>query len=103
MSAEAADEPQIRFQILRPFSVGGHGFDAGVISVHSISSYTPTTAILEVWVNGECLGLMTAHRSSPEGPTARTEALFHRGDDGRLEMLGFQVTGKPNGTTYRFL
>jgi hypothetical protein len=82
--------------------VGSRGFEAGVIAVHSISLYTPSTALLEVWVNGECLGMVTAHRSVSEEPARRTQALFHRDDDGRLEMIGFQVTGRPSGTTYRF-
>jgi len=98
----AASEEQVRFDVARPFRVGSHAFDAGVISVHRVSSYTPSTSLLEIWVNGECLGLMTARRTISEAPPARTEALFHRDEDGRLEMVGFQVTGRPNGTTYRF-
>jgi len=100
-AAAATDQP-VRFEVPGPFRVGNQGFDAGVISVHNISTYTPSTSLLEVWVNGECLGLLTAHRSVSEVPPVHPEALFHRDEDGRLEMIGFQMTGRPNGTTYRF-
>ena len=98
----AATDHPVRFEVPGPFRVGNQGFEAGVIWVHNISAYTPSTSLLEVWVNGECLGLLPAHRSVSEVPPVRTEALFHRDEDGRLEMIGFQMTGRPNGTTYRF-
>jgi hypothetical protein len=98
----AATETQIRFKVPEPFRVGSRAFDAGVVTVHSISAFTPDTSILEVWVDGDCLGMLTARRSVPEVPPTRTEALFRRGGDGRLEMVGFQLTGRPTGTTYRF-
>jgi len=100
--AAAASERQIRFRVPEPFRVGGHVYESGVIAIRSVSAYTPTTALLKVWVNDECLGMMTAHRSVSEEPPLRTEALFRRDVDGRLEMVGFRVTGRPTGTTYRF-
>ena len=100
--ATAASDTQIRFNVPQPFRVGNRVFDAGVIIVRSIAALTPSTSILEVWVNGNCLGMLTARRSVPEEPPARTEALFRRDDDGRLEMVGFRLTGRPTGTTYRF-
>src|SRR5258706_908840 len=101
-AASAATETQIRFQVPQPFRVGSRVFDAGVITVHRISAFTPSMSLLELWVNGDCLGMVAARRGVPEQPPARTEALFRRGDDGRLEMVGFQLTGRPTGTTYRF-
>ncbi len=98
----AASETQVRFRLAQPFRVGEHAYDAGVIAVHSVSPYTPTTSILEVWVNGDCLGMMTATRSASEEPPLRTEALFLREGDGRLVMIGFRMTGHPTVTTYRF-
>ena len=100
--AAAAADAHVRFEIGQPFTVGGRGFDAGVIAVHNVSAYTPTTAMLEVWVNGECLGMMPAYRSAAEDPTGQAEALFKRDDDGRLELTGFQLTGRPRSSTYRF-
>ena len=99
-AAAATDQP-VRFEVPGPFRVGNQGFDAGVISVHSFAAYTPSTSLLEVWVNGECLGLLTAHRSVSEVAPLRPEALFLRDEDGRLEMIGFQLTGRSSGTTYR--
>jgi hypothetical protein len=100
--AASAADPQVRFEMQKPFRVGSHDYQAGVIALRSRSAYTPSTSILEVWVNGECLGMMTAHRTVSEQPPERTEALFRRDDDGRLAMVGFRMTGPPAGTTYRF-
>jgi len=101
-SAVAAPGPQVRFEMARPFRVGNHGFEGGMISVHSIFAYTPSISILEVWVNGECLGMMTAQRSVSAELPILTEATFQRDDDGRLEMTGFRMAGRSSGTTYRF-
>ena len=92
----------VRFAIDQPFHFGGRGYDAGVIAVRGVSAYTPSTAMLEVWVNGECLGMMPARRSAPTGPSSPSEALFTRDAAGRLELTGFQLDGRPKGTLYRF-
>lgn len=101
-SAAWAGETQVRFDVPEPFRVGLHSYAAGTISVHSIMSYTPNTSLLEVWVNGDLLGMVTANRSVSEVPPRRNEALFRRDDDGRLVMIGYRITGKPTGTTFRF-
>ncbi len=99
-SAVAA-EPHVRFRLHEPFRVGSHDYDSGVIALNNVSSLTPSRSILEVWVNGECLGMMTAHQSRAEAAAPESEALFRRDDTGRLEMVGFRVAG-PEGATYRF-
>jgi len=101
-SAAWAGESQVRFDVPEPFRVGAHAYSAGVISVHSIMSYNPNTSLLEVRVNGDLLGMITANRSISEVPPQRNEALFRRDGDGRLVMVGYRITGKPTGTTYRF-
>ena len=100
-SAHAGD-PQVRFRVQEPFRVGDRGYESGVITLRSVSLYTPTTSILEVWVDGECLGMMTAQRSNSEALPQHAEALFRRDDRGRLEMVGFTVPGRSTGTTFRF-
>lgn len=101
-SASAGDM-QMRFDVPAPFRVGSHSYSGGVISVHSIMSYNPTLSLLEVWVNGDCLGMMTAARSSSEVQPQRNEAMFGRDGDGRLVMTGYRTTGRSNVTTYRFV
>ena len=101
-SVAMASDRQIRFNVPEPFRVGSHVYDAGAIAMRSVSAYTPTTTLFRVWVNDECLGMIAAHRSVSEEPPSRTEALFRRDADGLLEMVGFRVTGRPTGTTYRF-
>ncbi len=98
----AAAEQQVRFRVPEPFRVGGHVYEAGVIAIRSVSAYTPSTALLSVWINDECLGMISARRIVSEEPPLQNEALFLRGADGRLEMEGFRLTGRPKGTTYRF-
>jgi len=99
--ADAAD-PQVRFQVPEPFQVGQHTYEAGVIALRTVSAFTPSTTLLEVWVNGTCLGLLTARHSASEVPPGRDEALFLRNEQGRLVMIGYQVAGTPKGSTYRF-
>ncbi|HUC44534.1 MAG TPA: hypothetical protein VMR65_10870 [Candidatus Sulfotelmatobacter sp.] len=94
---------QVRFEVPEPFRVVGRAFDAGVVSVHSVGAYTPGTALLEVWVGGTCIGMVTARTVDAEVPSGHDEAVFHRGSDGRLEMLGFRESGHPSGRTFRFV
>ena len=92
----------VRFQVPEPFRVGSHLYAAGVIAVRQVTSYNPSISLLEVWVNGDCLGIVTARNMISEEPPRRTEALFDRDEEGRLVMVGYRVTGTPEGTTYRF-
>ncbi|HZN55668.1 MAG TPA: hypothetical protein VFB67_10150 [Candidatus Polarisedimenticolaceae bacterium] len=96
-----ASDNHVRFEVPEPFRVGTHSYDAGVIDVHRVASYNPSTSLLEVWVNGDCLGMVAARSVISEQPR-RTEALFSRDEEGRLVMVGYRVTGLPSGTTYRF-
>ena len=97
-----ASDSHVRFEVPEPFRVGSHLYAAGVIAVRQVTSYNPSISLLEVWVNGDCLGMVTARNVVSEEPPRRTEALFNRDDEGRLVMVGYRVTGKPSGTTYRF-
>jgi hypothetical protein len=102
-TSAAAGDMQVRFEVPAPFRVGSHSYSKGVIAVHSIMAYSPTQSLLEVWVNDDCLGMMTASRSSAEDKPLRNEAMFTRDGDGRLVMTGYRMTGRANGTTYRFV
>jgi hypothetical protein len=102
MGTPRAADVNVRFEVPEPFRVGGHDYDRGVISVHSLMAYNPTTSLLEVRVNGECIGMVTAWRDASEVPPVHTEAMFQRNDEGRLVMVGYRVTGRPTGTTFRF-
>ncbi len=98
----AAADTQVRFNVSQPFRVGSHAYDAGVIVLHTVVSYTPSLSLFEVWVNGDCLGMMAARRSPPEGSIARTEAFFRRDDAGVLQMIGFHDSGLTGPASYRF-
>ena len=98
----SASEREVRFTVPEPFRMGNQLHEAGVITIRSVSPYTPSTALLKVWVNDECLGMISARRNVSEEPPLRNEAMFRRDADGRLELVGFRRTGRPKGTTYRF-
>jgi hypothetical protein len=93
---------QVRFDIPQPFEVGGRVFSAGVITIHELGDYTPSRVLLEVWVNGTCIGIVTAGTTDAGAPVRRDEALFRRGEGGRLVMTGYRVAGPPLARTYRF-
>jgi hypothetical protein len=101
-TVSGAAEPRFRFEIQEPFRLGSKGFNGGVVIMRGISSFTPSSSILEVWVDGQCFGMVSAHVSVSELSPERSEALFQRDGDGRLNMLGITVAGDPTGTTYRF-
>lgn len=99
--SRAADD-HVRFEIPEPFRVGTHTYSSGVITVSGAMTYSPTTSLLEVWVNGQCLGLVPARRSATKNLPSRTEAMFSRDGDGRLVLVGYRISGRPSGTTFRF-
>jgi hypothetical protein len=82
---------RVRFEIDQPFRFGGRGYDGGTIWVRSLSAYTPSITMLEVWIQGECLGMMPAAVLEGTEPDGAAEAVFMRGSDGRLELTGFQL------------
>lgn len=103
MGQAAAGDAQLRFDVREPFEIGGHVFTSGLITVERVSSFTPTTTILEVWVDGYCLGMMSARNVAAEAPSERNQALFRRGASGRLVMIGYQAAGRTSGGAFRFV
>ena len=97
-----AAEPMHRFDVSQPFRVGSHTYAAGTISLHVLRDYNPTTSLLEVYVNGTCIGLIAARRDVSDVRSTRTEALFQRDDEGVLVMTGYRTTDRSAGTTFRF-
>jgi hypothetical protein len=98
-----AGDSQLRFDVREPFEIGGRAFASGLITIHRITSFTPTTTILEVWVDGHCLGMINARNVAAEIPAARNEAIFRRAISGRLVMVGYRAAGASSGGTFRFL
>ena len=96
-------DSQLRFDVREPFEIGGRAFASGVITVHRLAAFTPTTSILEVWVDGHCLGMISARNVAAESPATRNEAIFRRGASGRLVLVGYRATGASSGGTFRFL
>lgn len=94
--------PRVRIEVPAPFAIGARSFPAGVIQVRPLRDFTPTTALLEVWVGGECLGMVRARIAGTEEPPRASEATFLRLPDGRLAMIGYSVASGSSGRSYRF-
>jgi len=92
-----AEEPVVRFDVQQPFRVGSHTYASGTISLHVFRDYNPTTSLLEVRVNGTCIGMISARREVSNARSTRTEAMFERDGAGLLVMTGYRA-----GATFRF-
>ena len=86
-----------RFDVPQPFRVGSHTYSGGTISLHVLRDYNPTTSLLEVYVNGTCIGMIAARRDVSNARPPRTEAMFERDAEGLLVMTGYRAEA-----TYRF-
>jgi hypothetical protein len=92
----------MRFEVPEPFQVGRHHGSAGTIALRTVGVTTSPVALIEVWVDGSCLGAFQATRELDPGVARRDEALFHRDGDGLLVMVGFRVAGDREGA-FRFV
>jgi hypothetical protein len=93
--------PGYRFEIPEPFQVGQHHNGAGTVALRNVGVTASPVALIEVWVDGSCLGAVQAVRSPESGVALRDEAIFRRGDDGELVMVGFRAAGDRDGS-FRF-
>jgi hypothetical protein len=101
-SSAAAGVTGMRFEVPEPFQVGRYHGTAGTIAVRSVGATTSPVALIEIWVDGSCLGALPATREVDAVVAVRDEALFNRDDDGRLVMVGFRVAGDREGS-FRFI
>jgi hypothetical protein len=90
--------PGYRFEIPEPFQVGRHHNGAGTIALRNVGVTSSPVALIEVWVDGSCLGAIQALRSTEAGIALRDEAIFRRDDDRELVMVGFRVAGDRDGS-----
>jgi hypothetical protein len=97
----AAGSASLSVRLHEPFVVGARSFEGGLLSLRSIRSYNPTSALGELWVGDECLGLVVARRdpAEPRG-SAVDRVLFRRGSEGRLVLAGYAVADLDAGSTY---
>lgn len=92
----------MRFEVPEPFQVGRHHGSAGTVALRSVGVTTSPVALIEVWVDGSCIGALQATREVDAVVALRDEALFNRDEEGRLVMVGFRVAGDPEGS-FRFI
>lgn len=89
-------------RIDEPFEVGGLEYPPGRLLVKSVRAYTPTTLLVEIRVDGECLGLFRATSAAGEGEESPASLTFERSAAGRLALVGFTLDGHPVHGSYRF-
>jgi hypothetical protein len=93
-----AGGPGMRFDVPEPFQVGRHHNGAGTVSLRNVGVTTTPVALIEIWVDGTCVGAIQATRRIDAVVAARDEALFRRDDEGGLVMVGFRVAGDRDGS-----
>jgi hypothetical protein len=93
--------PGFRYEVPEPFQLGPHHHGAGTIALRNVGVTSTPVALIEVWVDGSCIGALQATRGVEAGIALRDEAIFGRDDAGELVMLGFRVAGDRDGS-FRF-
>jgi len=89
--------PGYRFEVPEPYQVGHHHAAAGTVALRNVGVTSSPIALIEIWVDGSCVGALQATRSPDAGVPLRDEAIFRRSDDGELIMVGFRVAGDRDG------
>lgn len=81
-------------RVSQPVEINGQLFPAGELAVRQISTYSPTSTLNEVWVGGECLGLLLAETRPGEQPESGDSLVFEQDDRGHLVLVGFAYRGQ---------
>jgi len=80
--------------IKEPFEINGTLYPAGSLSVRQIGDFTPTSTFNEIWVGGECLGMVIAADASASGQEGTDSLFFQRAPLGHLVFTGFAFHGQ---------
>jgi len=94
---------RLQVHLEQPFQIGEQRFSSGTITVKTIRTYNPSTTLHEVWVDGECLGLMMGRRTDGLGDDPLRDVLhFNRGEEGRLVLVGFATRNDRSASLYHY-
>ncbi len=94
--------PRLSVRVSEPFEVAGRIYPAGSLSLRTIVDYNPSTAMDEVWIGNECLGLLLAERSLNGRPSDQDTVTFERNHEGRLVLVGYVLRGDGKDNVYRY-
>ena len=100
-TAQAAGE-QLVVELNQPFEVNGTMYEGGQVSIKVLRQHTPSIALSEVWVGGECVGMLMAHRSDAALPSADDTLVFRRAEAGHLQLVGYALRGESDSSLYGY-
>jgi hypothetical protein len=87
--------------VIEPFQVSGRLFPASAIVIEHVRDYTPSSALSEVWVGTEFVGLLRADRVESAASDGRTSLAFERDARGTLVLVGYESAAHGMGA-FRF-
>ena len=104
VSVVSSADMQLTVQVTEPFEVNGVVHPAGTLQVKTVRDYTPTQTINELWLAGDCLGYIMAHKSTAEvAYPVRTDTMFFsRSDKGHLVLAGYVLMGTESNNLFRY-
>lgn len=104
VSVVSSADMQLTVRITEPFEVNGEIHPAGTLQVKAIRDYTPTQTINELWLGGECLGYIMAHKAGAEVtyPVGTDTMFFSRSEQGHLVLAGYILRGNESNNLFRY-
>jgi hypothetical protein len=85
-----------------PFELNGKLYPAGTIVVDPLRDYTPTSALAEVWIGADFVGLLRADRVPSSPARDRASLTFERDLEGTLVLVGYASSAHGVHGEFRF-
>jgi len=101
--AAPAAEHRIKVRVDEPFEVNGRMYAAGTLTLRHLGDYNPTATLNELWVEGECLGMLLAVESAGGHVAGSDSVIFSRAADGRLVLKHVAFRGEPVRELYAYV
>ena len=104
VSVVSSADMKLTVQVTEPFEVNGVIHPAGTLQVKAVRDYTPTQTINELWLAGDCLGYIMAHKSTAEVtyPVRTDTMFFSRSEKGHLVLAGYVLKGPESNNLFRY-
>jgi hypothetical protein len=100
--AALAREVRLSARVNEPFELNGRSFPASAIVVEHVREYTPSSALSEVWVGTEFIGLLRADRVEDCRCSESTSLSFERNARGTLVLVGYSSATHSVHGEFRF-
>lgn len=104
VSVVSSADMQLTVQVTEPFEVNGVVHPAGTLQVKTVRDYTPTQTINELWLGGDCLGYIMAHKAEAEVtyPVRTHTMFFTRSSKGHLVLAGYVLLKNDSSKLFRY-